>query len=411
MARPALSVRRPEGHEHAGRIELAPVKASYIDDVVIPGIYSKAALNEPLIYGGPNEACALAVRHMIVAAPGNEIMAGDFKNIESVITAWVAGETIQISAFKESFESHGDKAKDVYCILAGKILGKPPTEITDTERQMGKVMILAFGFGGGVSALVNMALVYQLDLEPLPALIFPTATPEQMERAYRAWRRAFLLGEDFELSCDVYMACDILKQAYRTANSAIDQLRKDIDVATKSAVAHPMANVYSVGRCKIWGTGSFLVIELPSGRRLLYASPQLRTEEIKDPEGGKPWTSSYITYATARGKNWHRERAWSGLFVENIVQAIANDVLRAAMLRVHKDTLSVAPVAAYLATLPLGARTAISLHVHDEICLDVPKGSYPKERFLRVLTQKEDWMVGLPIAADIWRHERYGKRA
>lgn len=410
MARPALSVRRPPGHEHAGQIELAPVKASYIDNVVIPGIYSKAALNEPLIYGGPNEACALAVRHIIVAAQGNEIMAGDFKNIESVITAWVAGETIQIEAFRSSFESHGDKSKDVYCILAGKILGKPPTEVSDTERQMGKVMILAFGFGGGVSALVNMALAYQLDLSPLPRLIFPTATAEQMQKADKAWRRAFLTGEDFELERDVYMACDVLKQAYRTANSAIDQLRKDIDVATKSAIARPMERVYNVGRCKIWCTGSFLVIELPSGRRLLYASPQLRIEEVKDPEGGKPWTSSYITYATARGRNWHRERAWSGLFVENIVQAIANDVLRAAMLRVHLDTMLVPAISAFLSQLPANARTAISLHVHDEICLDVPKGSYPKDRFLRVLTEKEDWMVGLPIAADIWVNERYGKR-
>jgi DNA polymerase len=410
MARPALSVRRPVGHEHEGQIELAPIKAAYIDDVVIPGIYSEQALNEPMIYGGPNEACALAVRHAIVAALGNEIMAGDFKNIESVITAWIAGETTQIDAFRESFESHGDKAKDVYCILAGKILGKPPTQVTETERQMGKVMILAFGFGGGVSALVNMALAYQLDLSPLPGLIFPTATPEQMAKADKAWRRAFLTGEDFELERDVYMACDVLKQAYRTANSAIDQLRKDIDIATKNAVARPMGHVFTVGRCKIWCTGSFLIIELPSGRRLLYAAPQLRTEEVKDPEGGKPWTSSYITYATARGKSWHRERAWSGLFVENIVQAIANDVLRAAMLRVHRDSLSVAPVAAYLATLPASARTAISLHVHDEICLDVPKGSYSKERFLEMLTRRESWMTGLPIAADIWINPRYGKR-
>lgn len=410
MARPALSVRRPVGHEHAGQIELAPVKASYIDDVIIPGIYSKQALNEPLIYGGPNEACALAVRHMIVAAPGNEIMAGDFKNIESVITAWIAGETIQINAFRESFESHGDKSKDVYCILAGKILGKPPEQVNENERQMGKVMILAFGFGGGVSALVNMALAYQLDLSPLPALIFPTATAEQMAKADKAWRRAFLTGDDFELERDVYMACDVLKQAYRTANSAIDQLRKDIDVATKNAVAHPMAQVFTVGRCKIWCTGSFLIIELPSGRRLLYAAPRLQTEEIKDPEGGRPWTSSYITYATARGKFWHRERAWSGLFVENIVQAIANDVLRAAMLRVHKDSLLVPAAYEFLKTLAPEARTAISLHVHDEICLDIPKDSYPKERFLRALTAKEDWMVGLPIAADIWINPRYGKR-
>jgi len=168
--------------------------------------------------------------------------------------------------------------------------------------------------------------------------------------------------------------------------------------------------IYHVGRCAIWCNASFLVIELPSGRRLLYAAPILKQEEVEDPLGGKPWKSRYITYLTVRGRSWRRERAWSGLFVENIVQAIANDVLRAAMLRVHDDTLTVPAIAAYLATLEPFARTAISLHVHDEIGLDVPKGSYPESRFLAVIKAKEKWMEGLPIAADLWTHDRYGKR-
>jgi DNA polymerase bacteriophage-type len=418
MARPTLSVRRPEGHAHAGQIELDPVKASYIDDVIIPGIYSKHALNEPLLYGGPFEACSLALRHVIVAASGNEIMAGDFKNIESVITAWVAGEQLQLESFGRAFADPKNKSLDVYRIIAGKMLGKPPAEVNESERQMGKVAILAFGFGGGVSALVNMALAYQLDLDVLPDIVLPTATPEQLIKAERAWRRAALIeltttnteGGDFGLEKRVYMACDILKQAFRTANSAIDQLRKDMGVAVKAAVGKMDGTIYSVGRCKIFANRSFLVIELPSGRRLLYAAPQLKFEEIKDPEGGKPWTTSYVTYSTARGRGWIRERAWAGLFVENIVQAIANDVLRAAMLRIHAATLSVPAIAAYLSTLPAEARTAINLHVHDEICLDIPKGSLSKEQFLAMLIERPKWALDLPIAADIWINERYGKR-
>lgn len=410
MARPALSVRRPEGHAHAGRIELEPVKADYIDGVIIPGIYSKAALIEPLIYGGPFEAAALALRHVIVAAPGNEIMAGDFRNIESVITAWLAGEALQLSAFGAAFADPKNKALDVYRILAGKILGKHPEDVTEVERQMGKVMILAFGFGGGVPALVNMALVYQLDLDELPDIVLPTATPEQLAKADKAWRRAFLMDEDYELERRVYVACDVLKQAFRTANSAINQLRKDIDTAVKAAVAAKDGTIYNVGRCKIFANNSFLVIELPSGRRLLYAAPRIEKEEIRDPDGGKPWVSTYITYSTARGRGWMRERAWAGLYVENIVQAVANDILRAAMLRVHSDTLTVPAISAYLASLPPNARTAISLHVHDEACLDVPKGSYPKERFIAKLTERPSWAADLPIAVDVWVNPRYGKR-
>jgi DNA polymerase len=410
MARPAITVRRPAGHPRAGRIELEPVKAATIDDTIIPGIYSGAALNNPLVYGGPFEAVAIAVRHGIIAAQGNELVVGDFKNIESVITPWIAGEQSVLDAFQFSFDNPKDKSKDPYRILAGKMLGKRPEDVNETERQMGKVCILAFGFGGGVAALVNMSIAYQMDLEPLADLVLPTATPEQLEKANKAWEREFLKGEDFELERPVYMACDVLKQAFRTANPAINQMRYDLNTAILEAVADKNGTVYNVARCQVWCNASFLVIQLPSGRRLLYASPILKEELIEDPTGGKAWKTRYVSYLTVRGRSWRRERAWSGLFVENIVQAIANDVLRAAMLRVHDDTLTVPAIAAYLMTLEPYARTAISLHVHDEVGLDAPKGSYPEPRFMAVLKQKEKWMEGLPIAADLWTDPRYGKR-
>jgi DNA polymerase len=410
MARPAVTVRRPPGHKRAGRIELDPVKASTIDDVIIPGIYSGEALNNPLVYGGPFEAVAIAVRHGIIAAQGNELVVGDFKNIESVVTPWLAGETAVLDAFQALFDNPKDKSRDPYRILAGKMLGISPENVNESQRQLGKVALLAFCFGGGVAALVNMAIAYQMDLEPLADFVLPAATPEQLEKANKAWERAFLTGEDFELSRDVYMACDILKQAFRTANPAITQMRYDLNTAILEATADKNGTVYHVARCKVWCNASFLVIELPSGRRLLYAAPILKQEEVEDPLGGRPWKSRYITYLTVRGRSWRRERAWSGLFVENVVQATANDVLRAAMLRVHDDTLTVPAISEYLNTLEPYARTAISLHVHDEIGIDVPKGSYSEERLLSVMKIKEPWMTGLPVSADTWRHERYGKR-
>lgn len=410
LPRPSITVRRPAGHPRAGRIELEPVKANTIDDIIIPGIYSGAALNNPLVYGGPFEAVAIAVRHGIIAAQGNELVVGDFKNIETVITAWIAGETSVLDAFRDLFDNPKDKSKDPYRIIAGRMLGKDPTDVNDSERQMGKVCILAFGFGGGVAALVNMSIAYQMDLEPLAAIVLPTATPEQLEKADRMWRRAFLTGEDFDLERNVYMACDVLKQAFRTANPAINRMRYDLNTAILSAVEDKNGTVYNVARCQVWCNASFLVIQLPSGRRLLYASPQLKQEEVEDPLGGKAWKQRYVTYLTVRGRSWRRERAWSGLYVENIVQATANDGLRAAMLRVHDDTLTVPAIVKYLETLEPYARTAISLHVHDEIGLDVPKGSYSEARFLAVIKKLEPWMVGLPIAADLWTNPRYGKR-
>jgi DNA polymerase len=405
MARPVLTVRR-----ESGRIELSPVKATYIDDVILPGIYSGAALCNPLVFGGPNEACALALRHVITAAPGNELVVADFRNIESVITAWISDQADELAAFADAFANPKDKTKDVYRIQWSQFFGTPVLEVNDTERQGGKVSKLAFGFGGGVGALVTMAAGYQMDLAPLADIILPRATAEQKAKAYKAWRRAFLLGEDYELEPKVYQACDILKQIYRATNDKIDQMRHDVDTAIKEAIRAPNQKVFNVARCKIWSTGAFLIIELPNGDRLLYAQPKIWIEEQPNPEGEKPWITETVTYVTARGRSWRRERAWSGLFIENVVQSIANRVLRAAMLRVHEDTLTVPAVAAYLNTLPPEARTAICLHVHDEIALDVPVGSYSKERLMEVACRPEPWMAGLPMAADGWINFRYGKR-
>jgi DNA polymerase len=401
MSRPAINTVREDG-----RIEQIPIKAKYIDEVVLPGIYSRQALNNPEVYGGPNEAAALAMRHVIIAAPGNELIVGDWSNIEGRINAWICGELWKIAAYEAQDAGTG---KDTYKLLFSQFFGTPVDEVNDTERQGGKVVDLACGFGGSVGAVVTMAANYQMDLEPLVDIVLPRATPEQLKKAEKAWRRAFLSDEDYLLEPKVYKAVHVLVQSYREANSKLTQTRYDLDNAIHTAVKEP-GRAFKVARCKIWSTGKNLIIELPSGRRLLYMNPRLETEQVEDPDTGKITKRVYLTYATTRFKRWIRERAWSGLFLENIVQAIANDILRGGLLRVHSQSLTIPAVREYLATLPRAERTAISLHVHDEVVLDLPKGLVSLELFIQWLTAGESWSGGLPLAAAGWVFPRYGKR-
>lgn len=386
-----------------------PIEADFVDKIIIPGIYSKAALNGSMVYGGPNEAAALALRHVITAAPGNELVVADWKNVEGRIMAWIAGEIWKLDAYRAADAGTG---KDTYKLLFSFFFGTPVDEVNDSERQGGKVVDLSMQFGGGVGALVTMAAGYQLDLNPMVDIVMPRATEVQKKKAYKAWRRAFLRAEDYDLEPKVYQACDILKQVYRESNAKIDQLKHDVEDAVKGSIKAPNVALYTVGRCRIWSTGSWLIIELPSGRRLLYAKPQLHreVESNADDPTAKPQIREVLSYVTARGKTWRRETAWSGLFIENMVQAIAADVLRHAMLRVHEDALTVPAVVAYLETLPEEERTPIALHVHDEIALDVPKGSYPIERLKKLMTAPFPWSDGLPLAAEGWTNFRYGKR-
>jgi DNA polymerase bacteriophage-type len=403
MQRPTTYVTKPNGARSK-----KPVKSDFILDILVPGIKAGKVLDNEAIYGGPNEASANALRCAIVAAPGNELVVADWSNIESRVLAWIAGESWKLDAYRALDAGVG---VDLYKLLFSQFFGKSIDDIDDNERQSGKVSELAFGFGGGVGALVTMAAVYEMDLDSLAAPVWSTATKDQKQKAQRAWKRAFLEGEDYDLDPRTYKACDVLKQAYRTANKCINDLRHSLDDATKRAIKEP-GTVFDVAKCRIWATSSFLIIQLPSGRRLLYAKPRIEEEPHFDFEEGKEKYREYISYLTARGKNWIRERAWSGLFIENIVQAIANDVLRAAIRLVHADALSVPAVRTYL-ELVEGAATAIALHVHDELALDVPVGAYPVARLIAKMTaeliEANYWMRGLPLAAKGWCGPTYKK--
>jgi DNA polymerase bacteriophage-type len=378
--------------------------AEFIDEITIPAILDGSALEAPLLVGGPNSACANALRGAIIAAPGNELVDADFSNVESRVLAWLAAAHGALGRYRAG--------EDLYKAWYSEKFGVPVDEVTYAQRQIAKVVALSMGFLGGVGAFVPMADTYNLDLDTLPGLVLPGASATQLAKAERAWERAALLAEDegdFGLEREVYMACDILKQAYRTGNSEIFKVGHELGQAVIDAISEP-GTAYAVARCRIWCGNTALLIQLPDGSRLTYFSPRVHTEKTTDPITGKESTRQYTSYMTARGMQWRREKAWAGIYWNNVTQAIANRLLRAAMLRIHADTLTVSAIAAYLARLPAHARTAIALRVHDSLMLDVPKGSYPLGRMIAQMNILPTWAAGLPIATSGWVNERYGKR-
>lgn len=393
-----------------GRRITVPVKWRPINEGVIPAIKDQSILRMPEFYGGVNTACTNAMRGaIIVRDPGNEFTVADWSNIESRVLAWIADETWKLAAYEAADRG---EAVDLYKKLWHSFFGTPYEDMTDQHRQGGKVTELAFGFGGSVGAIVTMAAAYNMDLDELAPFVLQNAPEPLYAKARKAWRRALLKGEDYALEAKTFIACDILKQMYRRSNERINDLRHEVDKATKAAIKEPNA-LFQVAKCKIWSTGHFLIIELPSGRRLLYSAPRIEHETERDPDTGKTTVYESISYMTARGKQWRREKAWSGLFIENIVQAIANDVLRAGLLNVHDWTKTQPHIVQYLMTLPEDERTAIVLHVHDEITVDLPAGYLPLDKLISLITdelvRKTPWMRGLPLAADGWTGPRYHK--
>lgn len=395
-----------------GNMMRQTLPAEYIDHVVIPGIKfsPQDVLDFPELYGSPNMACANALRGCIIAAPpgpanpqGNELYDADYSNIESKVLAWLADETEELAAYRSG--------ADTYRLLWADFFRMAVDDVTKQMRQAAKVVKLAFGFGGGVGALVTMAAGHNIDLSALVPLVLPFADAQQYAKAERAWRRAVLEGKDWALTKEVYITCDILKQKFRTSLKATNSVRLDVDKAVRNAVREPGTAHYAA-RCTVWSDRHALIIQLPNGDRLYYWSPVLHVTEYRDPTDphGVVQYREHITFHTARGKGWRLEKAWAGLFLENIVQAVANRILRNGAIAVHADTIRVPAIAAYLETLPPEERTAIVLRIHDALTLDVPRGSYSVERLLSMMCNASPWAAGCPITGEGWHNPRYGKR-
>src|SRR5262249_9127063 len=109
-------------------------------------------------WGNPLKVVAGISRAALCAAPGHTLIAADFGAIESRITAWLAGETWKLDAFRR-FDATGDKDLDPYRILARRMLHKtgPISAITAAKRQLGKCAELACGLGGWVGAWRKIA--------------------------------------------------------------------------------------------------------------------------------------------------------------------------------------------------------------------------------------------------------------
>jgi DNA polymerase len=359
-------------------------KADHVENVIIPAILDGTL---PQKVDDVNQACSDALRGTIIAAPGHEFLVGDWSNIEGVCSAWEAGAEWKLDVFRENYFGDGP---DVYVSSYSETFGVPVEDVDSEGRQTGKVLELAFTYGGGVGACVSATETCGADLDKLAEATTKLASDAARNKAEKNWQRAFMRGEDFGLEAAVYIGCDIAKQMWRAKNSEIVDAWWALERAIKWAIERP-GSLHHVARCKIWRTPSWLIIELPSGRRLLYAEPRVGKTVEYDEDTGKVRERTEISYMNASAKQWRRERSYAGKFFENVTQAIANDILRAAMLRADKEGYP------------------LVLHVHDEMVAETPTGLYDLKDFLTLMEELLKWAPDLPLKAAGYCGQRFKK--
>jgi DNA polymerase len=93
-----------------------------------------------------------------------------------------------------------------------------------------------------------------------------------------------------------------------------------------------------------------------------------------------------------RTRQWSRIQTYGGKLTENITQAVARDVLAAAIPRIE------------------AAGYQIVLTVHDEIVAEAPdEHSYSAEHLAALMATPPSWAEGLPLAAAGFETYRYRK--
>lgn len=281
-------------------------------------------------YANVTQVLSELIRTAFVAEPGKTFHVCDFSAIECRVIAWLASEDWVL----EVFRSNGD----IYCANASKMFKVPVEKHGQNAqlRQKGKIATLALGYGGGVSALEAMG-GSKLGL-----------TEDEEKEIVKLWR---------------------------DSNPRIVRMWAVIEKAAITAIkTGESVTVYrNIVIGKRWG---MLTITLPSGRTICYPRAEVETEY----NDGWRGDHDIIEYEglNQTTKKWGKVRTYGGKLTENIVQAVARDILGIVILRAKAEGLN------------------IVFHIHDEIIVEAT----PDQTLADVealFSKPIDWCRDLPL--------------
>lgn len=289
-----------------------------------------------MTFGNVPNVLSELIRTVLIPKPNHRFIVADFSAIEARVLSWLAGEQWRLDTFRNG--------GDIYCASASRMFRVPVEKhgVNGHLRQKGKQAELGCGYAGGVGALKNMGAVeLGIPEEELPTIV----------------------------------------NNWRNANPHIVKLWTEVGNTAMKAIKEK--TIVSLGKLVFMYEWGILFIRLPSGRRLSYIKPRIGTNRF----GGDS-----ITYmGISASKKWERLETFGGKLVENIVQAIARDLLASAMINVAN------------------AGYDIVFHVHDEIIAEVPDGKGSVDEMCMLMSINPDWADGIPLSADGYECEYYRK--
>lgn len=280
------------------------------------------------------------IRTALVPAQGRYFSVADFAAIEARVLAWLAGEKWRLDVF------NGDGK--IYEASASRMFGVPIESIgKDSElRSKGKVSELALGYQGSTGALKQMG------------------------------------GEAMGLS-DADMKLIVKK--WRASNPKIVDFWYSLNDMAVAVVQTKGRRVHRRTGLEIWYNtkADTMQIRLPSGRDLVYQQPSLTTNQFGQLSVQYWGINSYT-------RKWEQLSTYGGKLTENIVQAVARDLLLFSMHNVED------------------AGHDIVMHVHDELVVETASNDKLDE-ICEIMSRTPEWAEGLPLGAEGYTGAYYKK--
>jgi DNA polymerase len=382
---------RPDVNLMARELGLAKLEEDSAERYTIMGIEALKAGCADQLFSNVMGLTANVVRGTIIAAPGRKLVVSDLSNIEGRAAAWLAGEAWKLKAFEEydtilGVDEKGKeirKGPDLYVLAYARSFGVKPDLVTKDRRQLGKVQELALAYEGGVGAFVTFTFTYKMELEDIRDAIMSSLSSIGtgiVNDARGMWDWAVKKKRTLGLDQYVFIACEILKRAWRLAHPRIASYWGDLQDTAIQAICSP-GKTFHTRKIAMRRDGNWLRVQLPSGRQLCYIAPR-----VDD--------SGQISYLGVNqySRKWTRIKTYGGKIFENLCQAFARDILF------------------YNAPAVEERGYEIVLSVHDELVTEAPDADpYTADDLSALISTVPAWAEGLPLSAGGFAGYRYKK--
>lgn len=295
---------------------------------------------------------ASCIRGMIIPSPGYEFFDADFSAVEARLAFWFAEHEEGLKAYRDGRKLYEEMASEAFNIPVEQI-GKD-----SLERFVGKESILGCQYGMGAPKFLSQC--HKKDMKQVT-----------LEIAKKA----------------VY--------AYRKRHYPVVLAWNAIEHAVVKAIQHP-GKIFKTNRVFIYVRNNFLIIKLPSGRKLRYFKPRVVQKQIygkmkpKIRFWGKGWTVNAETGKPKR--EWCELTGWGGIFFNHIVQGTARDFMVHGIKRIEN------------------ASYRFLVSIHDEGLSERKIGCGTLSEYIQLMAgDLPIWGKSAPITAEGWVGSRYRK--